>query len=71
MKRWKVLPFNLLKQVGQKGQSLIEFVLLLTVISGISFMFVSLMNKNITRYWEYAVNLVIDDKPGTKTATLK
>jgi hypothetical protein len=71
MKRWKVLPFNLLKRVGQKGQSLIEFVLLLTVISGISFMFVSLMNKNITRYWEYAVNLVIDDKPGTKTATLK
>jgi hypothetical protein len=60
-----------MKRVGQKGQSLIEFVLLLTVISGISFMFVSLMNRNITRYWEYAVNLVIDDKPGTKTATLK
>jgi hypothetical protein len=71
MKRRKLLPFNIKKRLNQKGQSLIEFVLLLTVISGISFMFVSLMNKNITRYWEYAVNLVIDDKPGTKTATLK
>ena len=71
MKRWKLLPFNFKKKPNQKGQSLIEFVLLLTVISGISFMFVSLMNKNITRYWEYAVNLVIDDRPGTKTAKLK
>jgi hypothetical protein len=71
MKRWKLLPFNIKKRTGQKGQTLIEFVLLLTVIAGISFGFVSMMNKNITSYWSYAVNLVIDDKPGTKTATLR
>jgi hypothetical protein len=71
MKHWKVLPFNLKKQLGQKGQTLIEFVLLLTVIAGISFGFVSLMNRNITSYWQYSVNLIIDDRPGTKTATLR
>ncbi len=56
-----------MKRVRQKGQALVEFILLLVVLSGISFAFVGFMNRSLSRYWEYSVNLIIDDKPGTKT----
>lgn len=56
-----------IRQVRQKGQALVEFILLLVVLSTISFLFVALMNRSLSRYWEYSVNLIIDDKPGTKT----
>jgi Flp pilus assembly pilin Flp len=73
MKYWNLLPFkkrlrNLLRQ--QKGQSLVEFVLLLAVIAGISFTFAIFMNKSLSRYWQYSVNLIIDDRPGTNTVEL-
>lgn len=54
----------------QKGQALVEFILLLVVLSSISFFFVGFMNRNLTRYWEYAANLVINDKPGETTVTI-
>lgn len=54
----------------QKGQALVEFILLLVVLSSISFFFVGFMNRNLTKYWEYAANLVINDKPGEKTVTI-
>lgn len=56
--------------VNQQGQSIVEFVLLLAMIAGISFAFVTFMNRHISRYWEYSVNLVIDDRPGTKTVEM-
>lgn len=56
-----------IKRVKQKGQALVEFILLLVVLSTVSFGFVTFMNRNLSRYWEYSVNLIIDDKPGTKT----
>ncbi len=68
MKEWKLLLSK--KRLNEKGQTLVEFVLLLSVISGLSYGFVSFMNSNLARYWEYSVNLVIDDRPGTKTVTL-
>ena len=55
--------------LNARGQALLEFILLLVVLSGISFLFVGFMNRNLVRYWEYSVNLIIDDKPGTKTVT--
>lgn len=55
-----------IRQVRQKGQALVEFILLLVVLSTISFLFVGFMNRTLSRYWEYSVNLIIDDKPGTK-----
>lgn len=55
--------------LGARGQALVEFILLLVVLSGISFFFVGFMNRNLIRYWEYSVNLIIDDRPGTKTVT--
>lgn len=68
MKTWKLLPQNkflkALRKHGKRGQSIVEFVLLLAVITGVSFGFVAIMNGNIARYWEYSANLVVNDKPG-------
>jgi hypothetical protein len=74
MKQWKRLPQKIqraLKGMNQRGQSLVEFVLLLAVISMLSYGFVSVMNRNIGTYWQYAVNLIINDRPGVQTATLE
>lgn len=70
MKLRKLLPFKFLKKAGQKGQGIIEFVLLLVVTSGLTYMFVHFMNKNLALYWEHAANLVVNDKAGTKTIKL-
>lgn len=68
MKPWKLLPQNkFFKVLGKKGQGIVEFVLLLAVITGLSYGFVAVMNKNIAKYWQYSANLIVDDKPGTKT----
>ncbi len=65
MKSWKLLPSNkLTKKLGDKGQTIVEFVLLLAVVTGLSFGFVAVMNKNLARYWEYSANLIVNDKPG-------
>ena len=73
MKQWKRLPKKIqeiFKRFNQRGQSLVEFVLLLAVISMLSYGFVAVMNRNIGNYWQYAVNLIINDRPGVQTATL-
>ncbi len=65
MKSWKLLPSNkLTEKLGEKGQTIVEFVLLLAVVTGLSFAFVAVMNKNLARYWEYSANLIVNDKPG-------
>lgn len=72
MKLRYLLPFKkFFTRLGKRGQSLVEFVLLLMVISGISWGFVALMNRNLAKYWEYYANLIVDDKPGTKTVKLE
>jgi hypothetical protein len=60
MKTWKI--FNL-KRLGMRGQSLVEFVLLLAAIASLSFLFVTATNKYIARYWKYSVNLIVNDHP--------
>ena len=52
------------KVLGQRGQTVIEFVLLLAAITFISWGFIMFMNKNIGKYWEYSANLIVNDKPG-------
>ncbi|MBA2404289.1 MAG: hypothetical protein H0V66_05920 [Bdellovibrionales bacterium] len=47
--------------INQKGQTLVEFVLLLAVVSSLSYGFVAFINKNLGSYWEHAVNIVIND----------
>jgi hypothetical protein len=70
MKYWKLLPQILIRRtflkkvLGQRGQSVVEFVLLLAAITSLSYFFIGFMNKNIGKYWEYSVNLIVNDKPG-------
>lgn len=72
MKPWNVLTSQTLKKLGERGQSIVEFVLLLTVVAGISYGFVAFMNRNLSRYWEYSANLIINDRPnGPKAVELE
>lgn len=65
MKPWMKLPSNkFTKKLGEKGQTIVEFVLLLSVVTGLSYGFVAIMNKNLGRYWEYSANLIVNDRPG-------
>lgn len=65
MKYWKILTNNkFLKKLGSRGQSIVEFVLLLAVITGVSYGFVAFMNRNLARYWEYSANLIVNGKAG-------
>jgi hypothetical protein len=70
MKLRKGLPLSFLKKLSQRGQAIVEFVLLLAVMSMITYVFVNFMNTNLSRYWEHAANLIINDSPGVKTVTL-
>lgn len=69
MKPWKKLLFfkrlrrHSLRYLGDKGQSIVEFVLLLSAVASISYFFMGFMNANIARYWEYSVNLIVNDTP--------
>ena len=59
--RLTILKADLQLLLRQKGQSLVEFVLLLAVISGLSYGFVAIMSKNLGMYWEHCVNIVVSD----------
>jgi hypothetical protein len=70
MKPGKRLPFLIFRKSkgmmfwGERGQSIVEFVLLLSAVTFISWGFVQFMNSNLGRYWEYSANLIVNDKPG-------
>jgi hypothetical protein len=70
MKPRKLLPLiNFYKSFkakldGQRGQTIVEFVLLLFVITMVSYGFVAVMNRNLARYWDYSAGLIVNDKPG-------
>lgn len=68
MKHRKLRRFLVkLRRARSRGQALVEFILLLAVLSLISFGFIAVINGSLTRYWEYSVNLIINDRPGQKT----
>ena len=46
---------------NQDGQTLIEFVLLVMMVSLISISFIKLVNFNIGKYWLALVKLVVED----------
>jgi hypothetical protein len=70
MKLRNILSLKSMKFAHQKGQAIVEFVMILAVMATITFAFVGFMNRNLARYWEHAANLVINDRPGVKTVTL-
>jgi hypothetical protein len=51
---------NILK--NNKGQSLVEFVLLITSIMLISLLFLKVTNTNIAKYWLYMGKLLMEDE---------
>jgi Tfp pilus assembly protein PilW len=71
MKHRNLLPWKFLQNKRQRGQAIIEFVLLLAVMSLVTYGFVYFMNKNLRRYWEYSANLIINDRPGVTTETIR
>lgn len=50
---------------NQKGQSLVEFVLLLSVIMLISLLFLKLINTNIANYWQAMGTVLLEDPTQT------
>ncbi len=48
--------------INKKGQSLIEFLLLFSVIMGVTYFFYEGSIGNINSLWENLLNLVVDDK---------
>lgn len=69
--KFRVKFVHLMGKKKQKGQAIIEFVLLLAVLTLITYGFVYFMNRNLAKYWEYSANLIINDKPGEKTVKLE
>ena len=64
MKLRKRLPLFKVKcsqWINQKGQTIVEFVLLLAVVSTISYAFVASINTFMGKYWTHSVNLIIND----------
>lgn len=49
----------------QKGQTMVEFVLLLSGIVIISFSFMKILNGQVADRWERMANIILDDKNQT------
>jgi hypothetical protein len=64
MKPWLYLRKFKHKFLNQRGQSVVEFVLLLFAITFLSWGFIRFMNASVAKYWEYSANLIVNDKPG-------
>ena len=47
--------------LSQRGQSLIEFMLLLVAVATISFTFVKVVNNQIASRWASIVKIIVDD----------
>ncbi len=56
--------------LNERGQSLIEFILLLLVVATISFMFVKLVNGQIASIWVDFVKIIVDDETQNGRLTL-
>lgn len=61
-KNTQVQEINILEQ---SGQSLIEFVLLLSVIMLTSLLFLKLVNTNVAKYWEAMATVLLEDRSQT------
>jgi len=48
-------------KLNRRGQTLVEFILLMVVIIGVSMLFMKLVNSNIAIYWKFIVTKVVGD----------
>jgi hypothetical protein len=58
----ELFPPSIRLLINKNGQSLIEFILLFSVIMGLTYFFYEGSIGNINALWENYLNLVIDDK---------
>ena len=56
---------------NQKGQSLVEFMLLLAIIVGISFAFMSGLNRGVAARWSAIANTLLVDTDNNETLELR
>lgn len=56
--------------LDQRGQSLVEFVLLLSVIMLTSLLFLKLVNTNVAKYW-LAMGRVLAESPNPSSIQLR
>lgn len=47
-----------IKNLNNKGQSLVEYILILGLVTGISYAFLSLANQEIAKIWVQMVKLI-------------
>ncbi|MCT4642431.1 MAG: hypothetical protein N4A33_09055 [Bacteriovoracaceae bacterium] len=57
--------------VDEKGQSLVEFVLLLAIIVGISFGYMSGINNGLEKRWQVLGNILIQDTDNGSTLEVR
>lgn len=55
---------------NSKGQTLLEFMLLMSLIAIISFAFMKVINTNLGERWTKFVNIIIDD-PNVQAPALR
>ncbi len=61
-KRVKIFPSeNRRETLGQSGQTLIEFILLMLMVIFLSFGYMKIVNGNLAKRWERLVNIVVND----------
>ncbi len=48
-------------KLNRRGQTLVEFILLLVVIMTISLLFMKVVNSNLAIYWKFIVTKVVGD----------
>ena len=59
LKFWNLFPLKLKNNI--KGQTLVEFLLLLLVITAISMAFMRLTNQGLAKLWISFAKIIIDD----------
>lgn len=62
---------NLNSLSDERGQTFVEFVLLLSMIMLISFSFMKLLNTGIGKYWTAMANTLLIDVPTAKKLELR
>ena len=61
------IPQNQLveRSLGQHGQSVVEFLILISMIMIISMSFLRLINGNLADQWKVITEIILDDKSQT------
>jgi hypothetical protein len=65
-KSTKFFPLRKVKLLDQKGQSFIEFVLLMLMVIGLSYGYMKIVNGNLGKKWSSMVTVIVNDNFDSK-----